>query len=160
MGIIVSEEHVASMETARCSEKLVSICSTTRCPNSVNRILNTHLHENLIKLPITNYLHGTESFLRSRHSLGYSRISQHFVEPDNSLPCSLVPILSQMNQVHTTPSYCQYRSKHLIILSITSCHSLVHETPSAAVNSSLISVEAQEHANLIYMRPCFSVAWY
>jgi hypothetical protein len=30
---------------------------------------------------ITNKLHGAEPFLRSRQSLSYSRISQHFMEP-------------------------------------------------------------------------------
>jgi hypothetical protein len=33
-------------------------------------------------------LHGAESFLRSRQSLSYSRISQRFMETEGSLPCS------------------------------------------------------------------------
>jgi hypothetical protein len=47
----------------------------------------------------------TELFFRSRQLRSYSRISQHFMQPEGSLPRSLVPILSQMNPVHTTPSY-------------------------------------------------------
>jgi hypothetical protein len=36
----------------------------------------------------TNCLRGAESFLRSHQLLSYSRISQHSMEPENSLPCS------------------------------------------------------------------------
>jgi hypothetical protein len=36
-------------------------------------------------------------------------LSRHFIEPDGSLPCSqdfpLVPILSQINPIHTIPSH-------------------------------------------------------
>jgi hypothetical protein len=32
--------------------------------------------------------HGAQAFLRSRHMLSYSRISQHFIEAEGSLPCS------------------------------------------------------------------------
>jgi hypothetical protein len=35
-----------------------------------------------------NYLHGAEPFLRSHQLLSYSTISQHFMEPEGSLPCS------------------------------------------------------------------------
>jgi hypothetical protein len=38
-----------------------------------------------------NQLHGAEPFLRSQQSLSYSRISQHFIEPEASLPCSQGP---------------------------------------------------------------------
>jgi hypothetical protein len=43
--------------------------------------------------------------LRSRQLCSYSRTSQHFMQPEGSLPCSLVPILSQIEPVHTTRSY-------------------------------------------------------
>jgi hypothetical protein len=43
---------------------------------------------------ITGWLHGAEPFLRSRRLCRYSRTSQHFMEPEDSL---LVPILSQIN---------------------------------------------------------------
>jgi hypothetical protein len=53
--------------------------------------------------------HGAEPFLRSCQLCSYSRTSQHFMEPGGSIPCSqkpsLVPILSQINQIHTIPSY-------------------------------------------------------
>jgi hypothetical protein len=57
------------------------------------------------KVKILNQLHGAESFLRSHQSLIYSRISQHFMEPEEgSLPCSQEPstgpILSQINPVY------------------------------------------------------------
>jgi hypothetical protein len=35
--------------------------------------------------------HGAEPFLRSRQFCSYSRISQHFMEPGGSLPCSQEP---------------------------------------------------------------------
>jgi hypothetical protein len=55
-------------------------------------------------------LHEAESFLRSRQSISYSRISLHFKESEDSSPWPqepslLVPVLSHMNPVHTTPSY-------------------------------------------------------
>jgi hypothetical protein len=54
-----------------------------------------------------NYVKSTEL---SRQSRTYSRTSQRFIEPTGSLPCSqepppLVPILSQIDLVHTIPSY-------------------------------------------------------
>jgi hypothetical protein len=46
-----------------------------------------------VSSPITEYnqLHGAESFLRSHQSLSYSRIYQHFMELEGSLPCSQEP---------------------------------------------------------------------
>jgi hypothetical protein len=41
-------------------------------------------------LPL-NQLHGAEPFLRSRQLRSYSRISQHFMEPEGSLSCSQEP---------------------------------------------------------------------
>jgi hypothetical protein len=53
--------------------------------------------------------HGAEPFLRSRQLCSYSRTSQHFMEPEGSLLCSqeplLAPIVSQINPIHTVPSY-------------------------------------------------------
>jgi hypothetical protein len=42
------------------------------------------------------YLHGTESFFRSRKSLSCSRITRYFVEPEGSSPYS---------QEHSTGPY-------------------------------------------------------
>jgi hypothetical protein len=40
---------------------------------------------------VVNELHGAESFLRNRQLRSYSIISQHFMEPEGSLPCSQEP---------------------------------------------------------------------
>jgi hypothetical protein len=45
----------------------------------------------LISEIITNQLPGAESFLWSRQSLSYSRISPYFIEPEGLLPCSQEP---------------------------------------------------------------------
>jgi hypothetical protein len=62
-----------------------------------------------ISIQPTNSLCAAESFLRSSQSLGYSRNSQHFMEPEGPLPCSKSPlldaVLSQMNPIYTTPFY-------------------------------------------------------
>jgi hypothetical protein len=67
-------------------------------------------------LLLANQLYGAASF-RSRQSFSYSRICPHFIEPKSSLSCSQeplrVPILCQMNPVHTTPSY--FSKTHLIL---------------------------------------------
>jgi hypothetical protein len=52
---------------------------------------------------------GAESLSRSHQPLCSSKISQYFIDPEGLLPCSqepaTCPILSQMNPVHTSPSY-------------------------------------------------------
>jgi hypothetical protein len=60
-------------------------------------------------------LHRAESFLRSRQSLSYSRISQQFTEPEGSLPCSqesTVPILSHIDQIHIPLRFILILSSH------------------------------------------------
>jgi hypothetical protein len=56
-----------------------------------------------------NQLYGDEPFLRSCQLRSNSRISQHVVEPEGSLPSSQQSstslILSQINPVRTIPSY-------------------------------------------------------
>jgi hypothetical protein len=44
-------------------------------------------HEITVSVSFTSPTHATEPFLRS----SYSRISQHFIEPEGSLPCSQEP---------------------------------------------------------------------
>jgi hypothetical protein len=39
----------------------------------------------------TQLTHGAEPFLRSRQLCSFSRTSQHFMEPEGSLPCSQEP---------------------------------------------------------------------
>jgi hypothetical protein len=38
-----------------------------------------------------SFIHGAEPFLRSRKLCSHSRTSQHFMEPEGSLPCSQEP---------------------------------------------------------------------
>jgi hypothetical protein len=40
---------------------------------------------------LTTYLQGAEIFLKSLQSLIYSKTSEHFMEPEGSLPCSQKP---------------------------------------------------------------------
>jgi hypothetical protein len=51
------------------------------------------MDEALPQVPIVQEaeLYGTESFLRSRQLRSYSRIYQHFMEPEGSLPYSQEP---------------------------------------------------------------------
>jgi hypothetical protein len=42
-------------------------------------------------LRIDSFIHGAEPFLRSRQLCNYSRTSQNFIEPEDSLPCSQEP---------------------------------------------------------------------
>jgi hypothetical protein len=64
-------------------------------------------------LPISFFLlrskfHGAEPFLRSHQLISYSTISKRFMQTEGLFPYSqeppLVPILSQMNPVHTIPT--------------------------------------------------------
>jgi hypothetical protein len=52
---------------------------------------------------LANWLHGAEYLLRSCQSPSYSRISQHFMEPQDH--CRVQKSLSQMNPVHNNESY-------------------------------------------------------
>jgi hypothetical protein len=45
----------------------------------------------LLNVRPSNELHGAEHFLRSHRLLSYSKISQHFMETEGSLPCSREP---------------------------------------------------------------------
>jgi hypothetical protein len=64
-------------------------------------------------LVVFNFLdsltHEAEPFLRSCQLCSHSSTSHDFMEPEVSLPCwqspPLVPILNQINPIHTIPSY-------------------------------------------------------
>jgi hypothetical protein len=56
-------------------------------------------------------VHGAEPFLRSRQLCSYSRTSQHFTEPESSLPCSKKPSTGRYHEpdqsslYHPIPSF-------------------------------------------------------
>jgi hypothetical protein len=56
-----------------------------------------------------NYLCTAEHHSRGQKLCSYSIVSQHFIEPEGSLPrlqeLSNFPVLSQTNPVHSTSSY-------------------------------------------------------
>jgi hypothetical protein len=78
--------------------------------------------------------------LRSHQLLIYSRIFQHFMEPDCSLPYSqeppVVPIMSQINPVHAIQSYFS-KFRFNIILPPTSRYSYVRFEVFLGIPSSL-----------------------
>jgi hypothetical protein len=53
-------------------------------------------------------LHVAEPFLRSRQSLNYSRNSQHFMEPEASLPCSQEPATGPCREPDESSSHSSY----------------------------------------------------
>jgi hypothetical protein len=52
---------------------------------------------------LTYWLHGAEPFFRSVQLCSYSRISQHFMGPEGSLPCSQEPY-----ELHIASLICAY----------------------------------------------------
>jgi hypothetical protein len=90
------------------NKKNAVFCDVALCRSYVNRRFGGtyRLHHQGTYL----FTYAVEPFLRSFQLCSYSRTSQHFMEPEISLPCSpcyppLVPILSQIDPVHTSPSY-------------------------------------------------------
>jgi hypothetical protein len=52
---------------------------------------------------LTNWLHGVEPFLISRQLWSYSGTSQHFMKPEDSLPCSQEPSTGPYPQPDVPP---------------------------------------------------------
>jgi hypothetical protein len=103
------QEELRERYDVKCDIQYKS-CGRLKCMrNSVailkgswNRFTKMLLHIHLLT-------HWSEPFFRRSQFCSYSRISQHFMEPEGSLPCSqepsTVPFLSQINPIHTIPSY-------------------------------------------------------
>jgi hypothetical protein len=93
--------------SASCLEYLVRTASKDLAIGVQSFQMNTRYYIKLTELTIG--LYGAESFLTSRQSLSCSRFSQHFMDPEGSLLCShnppVLPLLSQINPVHTTLGY-------------------------------------------------------
>jgi hypothetical protein len=58
--------------------------------------------------------HGAEPFLRSRQLSSHPKTSQHFMEPQGSLPCSQEPSTGQYPEPYQSTPY------HPILISLTS----------------------------------------
>jgi hypothetical protein len=95
---------------------------------------------------ITNVLHGTEPFSRDHQLCSYSRTSQHFMEPEGSLPCSQEPYSKpDESWVHTTPAY---RSKIHFTLSLHFLNVHVSSTITQAVSRWIPTAEAKVRARV------------
>jgi hypothetical protein len=66
--------------------------------------------------------HGAEPFLRSRQLCSYSRTSQHFMEPESSLPCSHGPSTAPYPEPDQSNPYHAILSLSLRSILILSTH--------------------------------------
>jgi hypothetical protein len=84
---------------------------SVQCPWILTTLTHVYFSETEISFQIFllnhhSLIHGAEPFLRSYQLCSYSRTSQHFIEPEDSLPCSqesstgLYPERDQSNPYH------------------------------------------------------------
>jgi hypothetical protein len=59
---------------------------------------------------------GAEPFLRSRQFYSYSRTSQHFMEPEGSLPCSQEPSTDPYPEPGQSNPYHPIRSLRFVLI--------------------------------------------
>jgi hypothetical protein len=89
-----------------------------------------------LMVELTNEGHAAEPFLRSHQSLSYSRISQHFMEPEGSFLCSqessTLPYTEPGHSNHSTPSFLRSSlmlSSHLYLGLPSGLVQLSHQIP-------------------------------
>jgi hypothetical protein len=80
---------------------------------------------------LTNELHGAGIFFRSRQLSSCSRISQHFMKPKNSIPCSHEPSTgSNPEPAQTSPHHPHSSSLKSILILSTWLNSIISEASS------------------------------
>jgi hypothetical protein len=62
--------------------------------------------------------HGAEPFFRNCQLCSHSRTSQHFIEPEGSVPCSQEPSTGSCLEPHQSNSYHSISLTSILILSI------------------------------------------
>jgi hypothetical protein len=65
--------------------------------------------------------HGAEPFFRSRRLCSHSRTSQHFMEPESSLPCPQEPSIGPYCEPHQSNPYHPISLRSILILSTHIC---------------------------------------
>jgi hypothetical protein len=87
-----------------------------------------------------NYLHGAESFLKSRQSVSYSRISQHFTKTEGSFTRPLHGSLFWATWIQSISSHLIYQ-RYILILSSNACYT---SCPSHPPDFKILNIFATE----------------